>query len=256
MTLHSREFQYINEVTLYKEHDVLDSILIHVKTLEASEDRSSNLEIRIRLEDHLIEDARLTHLSAGTDFDPKEQVFRNFIRLVTSRTRADTFRGRAVFTGGKTNETYEFSWLNPAGRLVAVNSVDIDENIVISELDMEGGIVTAATTGYVASSVNADNVFPLMPGIWRLVCTHRGNLVHSHAFLVLPENPINGIEDENNANGVDSTLKYQHNIDLQSFLEKFVPNFYNISDYCFYDSESKPCTSLPWSYDLNRFNHL
>ena len=159
-----------------------------------------------------------------------------------------------MFTGGKTNETYEFSWFNPAGRLVAVNSVDIDANPVISELDMEGGIVNADKS----ISETADDVFPLMPGIWRLVCTHRGNLLHSHPFLVLPNYPVNGMKDDNNAseNNVDRSLTNQHNLDIQSFLVRFVPKFYNVSDYCFYDTESNLCSNKPWVYDLNRFNHL
>lgn len=251
---------------MYKEHDVLDSILIHVNALPASR---GDVQIRVLLEDHLIEDARLTHLSAGLNFDPKEQVFRNFIRLVTTNARADMLRGRAVFTGGKTNETYEFSWVDPAGRLVAVNSVDIDANPVIAELDIEEGIdnAVAALGGDKARSSGDTAVFPLMPGIWRLVCTHRDNLLHSHAFLVLPKYPVNG--NKHNANGddggevnnaseaVDDSNTFQHNSDIQHFLAKFVSRFYNVSDYCFVDSSTdRPCNSLPWSYHLNTFNNV
>ena len=247
----------MKEVTLFKEHDVLDSIIIQLSTNPSSD---GDIQIKVPLEDSLIEDARLTHLSAGVDFDPKEQVFRNFIRLITTKTRPDMLRGRAVFSGGKTNETYKMSWLSPAGQLVAVNYVDIDANAVIAELDIEEGIdnLAADDDSYEAGS---DSVFPLMPGVWRLVCSHRDSLIHSHAFLVLPKYPDNGIildhnieqykseknnDDENNSNNLQGSK------DIPKFLAKYVPRFYNVSDYCYIDSFStRPCSQVIWSYDLN-----
>ena len=61
-------------------------------------------------------------------------MFRNFIRLITTQD-VDNLRGRAVFTGGKTNETYELSWLSPKGDVRAVNTVEVDTNAVIAELE-------------------------------------------------------------------------------------------------------------------------
>ena len=72
-------FVHINEVLLFKHHDVLDSILVdmHVKDGSHAAPHGSpdsqlvDVQLRIQMEDTLIEDARLSHLSAGTQFDPK-----------------------------------------------------------------------------------------------------------------------------------------------------------------------------------------
>ncbi len=253
-----RKFGHVKEVTLFKEHDALDSIIVQFSTNPSSE---GDIQIKVPLEDSLIEDARLTHLSVGVDFDPKEQVFRNFIRLITTKTRPDSLRGRAVFSGGKTNETYKMSWLSPAGQLVAVNYVDIDANAVIAELDIEEGIANLATDDG-SNEAGSDNVFPLMPGVWWLVCSHRDILIHSHAFLVLPKYPDNGIilndndigqykseRLDNDENGINNLQGLK---DIPQFLAKYVPRFYNVSDYCFIDSfSSRPCSQFSWSYDLN-----
>ena len=66
-------FVHINEVLLFKHHDVLDSILVDVSVKDVSHAAPElvDVQLRIQMEDTLIEDARLSHLSAGTQFDPK-----------------------------------------------------------------------------------------------------------------------------------------------------------------------------------------
>lgn len=230
----------LNEVFLFKLEDILDSIIVDTQTSDGAQ-----LQLRIKLDDQLLEDARLVHLSAGTDFDLKEQIFRNFIRLFTTQS-GPKLRGRAVFAGGKTNETYHFSWLDPTNKLMAVNHVHVDVHPLIAELDPgreDGKILTGN----------------LVPGVWRLVATHTGAVVYTHRFLVLPQvdngkystkaSEINKDLDASNTLEDDEEENESVNTVLESWLEKYVSEFYQVSEYCAVKCEENIncCSNTSWS---------
>ena len=226
----------LDEVFLYKLEDILDSIVVYTQTSDGAQ-----LQFRIKLQDQLLEDVRLVHLSAGTDFDLKEQIFRNFIRLFTTHS-GPTIRGRAVFVGGKTNETYHFTWLDPTNKVMAVNHVHVDTHPVIIELDpgREDGRMLAGD---------------LVPGIWRLVATHAAAVVHTHRFLVLPPadntavSRINKEHDASNTLHDDEQESDSMNPVLESWLDKYVSEFYQVSQYCSVKCKENLncCRNTSWS---------
>ena len=68
--------------------------------------------------------SRFTGLTVGTDFDPKELMFRNYLGLISQESK---IAARITFSEGEKDdkEVYTIGWLDPNGRLVAKNRLQV-----------------------------------------------------------------------------------------------------------------------------------
>ena len=68
--------------------------------------------------------SRFTGLTVGTDFDPKELMFRNYLGLISQESK---IAARITFSEGEKDdkEVYTIGWLDPNGRLVAKNKLQV-----------------------------------------------------------------------------------------------------------------------------------
>ena len=68
--------------------------------------------------------SRFTGLTVGTDFDPKELIFRNYLGLISQESK---IAARITFSEGEKDdkEVYTIGWLDPSGRLVGKNKLQV-----------------------------------------------------------------------------------------------------------------------------------
>ena len=68
--------------------------------------------------------SRFTGLTVGTDFDPKELMFRNYVGLISQESK---IAARITFSEGEKDdkEVYTIGWLDPNGRLVVKNKLQV-----------------------------------------------------------------------------------------------------------------------------------
>ena len=70
------------------------------------------------------QESRLTGITVGTDFDPKELMFRNYLGMITQDSKP---AARISFSAGE-KEVFSVGWLDPSGRLVAKNKLQVKIN--------------------------------------------------------------------------------------------------------------------------------
>ena len=86
-------------------------------------------------------------------------------------------------------------------------------------------------------------------GVWRLVCTHNGNLVHAHPFLVLPSSDNNSSSEDADK----SSILEDEKSDPSAWMKKYVPQFYNVTEHCLRNGEGSSCEHTAWSSVLYKF---
>ena len=67
--------------------------------------------------------SRFTGITVGTDFDPKELMFRNYLGIISQDSKP---AARIVFSAGE-KEVFSIGWIDPSGRLVAKNKLQVIE---------------------------------------------------------------------------------------------------------------------------------
>ncbi|KAK9882577.1 hypothetical protein WA026_022203 [Henosepilachna vigintioctopunctata] len=109
---------------------------------------------------------RLEHLSVNSDYDQKEQLSRNFARVLSPYSDLVLIY---QFSTSSSSKSYNISflWVDPTGNLVEVNEVNIDENNLMGNV-----------------KVNLRQ--PLKPGSWSIKLIHKGLLHAEFKFLITP----------------------------------------------------------------------
>ena len=77
------------EVNLFKNRDVLESFIVQFEAQHVLTKQLHVLEIKIGFADVDVNhsNSSLQSLTAGTDFDPKERIFRNVLKLYTKESK-------------------------------------------------------------------------------------------------------------------------------------------------------------------------
>ena len=65
--------------------------------------------------------SRFTGLTVGTEFDPKELMFRNYLGVIGQESKP---AARIMFSAGE-KEVFTVGWIDPSGRLVAKNKLQV-----------------------------------------------------------------------------------------------------------------------------------
>ncbi|KAB0796113.1 hypothetical protein PPYR_10174 [Photinus pyralis] len=110
---------------------------------------------------------RLKSLTVSTEYDPKEQTFRNFAHIMgpySEPTLVFEFNSSPELAAKSTNIT--FLWIDPVGRLADVHDVSIDDNYAL---------------GHIKPALKQ----PLLPGAWTVKLIHKQVLAEMK-FLIAP----------------------------------------------------------------------
>merc|ERR1712192_246855 len=114
--------------------------------------------------------SRFTGITVGTEFDPKELMFRNYLGLINQDRKP---AAKITFSAGEQKEVFTIGWIDPSGRLVAKNKLQVND-----------------TDGIDSVSPVLHNPLPL--GHWTVLValTHPHNgapsLIAKEKFLVVP----------------------------------------------------------------------
>merc|ERR1712083_29689 len=223
---------------------VSNLLLLEAVDLESSQELQ--LEVQMRYKQKLqmaSQESRLTGITVGTDFDPKELMFRNYLGMITQDSKP---AARISFSAGE-KEVFSVGWLDPSGRLVAKNKLQVN--------DTEG-----------IDSVSPVLQTPLQLGHWTVLVAlahpnNRASLIAKERFIVVPSSskvqevkPLPLLQDasleqfitlEERAQSVGKT--FDESIEA---LHKFF--FFPAScliQTSLYASANQPCSSLPLCKD-------
>ena len=223
----NEEFSRVLEVNIYKHRDKIEGFILSLQTFAADNPGTFEVKVDFISEDENKNDdvglGRLVDLSAGTQPDPKELIFRNYLRVFGQQSEMSA---RCVVKAGQTNTTLELGWVDPLGRLRATSTLRLNS--------------TGAT-----EIVEANLERPLVPGVWTVAATKdRDTLLRRHAFLVLPSeswtepaDPLDqgkGSEEQPRA----AAAKEERQAALRSgqpfhdWLARHVPRVFRITDSC------------------------
>ncbi|KAK5642064.1 hypothetical protein RI129_008231 [Pyrocoelia pectoralis] len=147
---------------------------------------------------------RLKSLAVSTDYDPKEQTFRNFAQIMgpySEPTLVFEFNSSPEVSAKTTNVS--FLWIDPAGRLADLYDTSIDDNYV---------------TGHIKPSLKQ----PLLPGSWTIKLIHKQVLAEIK-FLITPLEFFSGnVVTQKQVSFIHSGSDIIKEFD--SYWDKFLPN--------------------------------
>ncbi|XP_029015838.1 xylosyltransferase 1-like [Betta splendens] len=107
---------------------------------------------------------RLTHIQVGTDWDPKERLFRNWGGLLGPKDEPVAVQR---WSRGQSNLTATIVWIDPTNVIAATYDILVD--------------ASAEVTHY-----RPPLTPPLRPGLWTLRVLHHWNLLGQTSFVVAP----------------------------------------------------------------------
>jgi len=227
------------EVNLYKHKDQLDNFLVLFQAINQVSKAIFTLELKVSFTGEFEQKSgRLVQLHVGTQFDPKEVLFRNFLR---NFGQSSNISARCQFETGTDNQTFRVGWFDPRGELVAVNLVRIND------------------TAYTSHVVPINLEKPLLPGIWSVVATSgNSSTARQHKFVVLPagqalqepaiSTPLHDSLLENTfqqlrVDRVDQQRQVENDLSLlregrmDVWSRRHIPQFYQVKDVCVFHQE-------------------
>lgn len=171
--------QELLELTHYLHRDQYKGFLVRFSVQRSNDSKQFQLETRVRPVQHgkLARNARfskrLRNFEVSTDFDQKEQVARNFAKLLGPKSElllSYTYQG---VTGSPDDAAHSYNltllWLDPLGRLQDFNELHVEE----SQIDVINHSKTLLKP-------------PLTPGIWTAKLIGRTSIYAQLKFLVAP----------------------------------------------------------------------
>ena len=215
----------IQEITTYTHRDRFAGSLVHMETLHLLSSQPVYIELKLKYTQKHRQGlsklgSRYLSMEVGTHFDPKELLFRNFLNLMDQDSKPSL---RFSFIEGNT-EIFHFGWLDPRGRLVATNTLQVNE-----------------TSG--TDSVTPTLPSPLEIGLWTvmavLVQEKHPRLVAKEKFLVVPssnqvrrvQSPVS-VKDTKLEQYITVEDRAQPEMTTFSQAISALSDFYTLSDWC------------------------
>ncbi|KAF5269987.1 hypothetical protein FQR65_LT05786 [Abscondita terminalis] len=150
---------------------------------------------------------RLKSLAVSTEYDPKEQTFRNFAQIMgpySEPTLLFEFNSSPEVSAKSTNVS--FLWIDPVGRLVDLYDTSIDDNYAI---------------GHIKPALKQ----PLLPGAWRVKLIYK-HVLAEIKFLITPLEFFSGnVVSQKQVSFIHSGSDVIKEFD--SYWEKFLPNSFD-----------------------------
>ncbi|KAF7270775.1 hypothetical protein GWI33_016280 [Rhynchophorus ferrugineus] len=151
-------------------------------------------------------------LAVNSDYDQKEQLSRNFLRMLSPYSDPVLIYR---FSSLKTNKQYNLTclWIDPIGLLHDVSTFSVDE---------------ASLVGFVKPNLKQ----PHLPGVWKAKILYKDSFLAQVSFLIMPmqylhRNGVTNFEISSiytgvtlNSNVVDAYAKFLPNISQREVLEK------------------------------------
>lgn len=158
---------------------------------------------------------RITQLEVSTDFDQKEQVSRNFQRVIGSNAELNLIFRLAGLRAEKNTTSYPLTvlWLDPRGELADTNEMTIEDT------------PSGPPENLVHFTKAANLKSPLLPGVWTAKLVHKKVLLGVTRFLVINSTLMAEKVDVQDAN---QTTKEQE----REQLDRLVQQFFNLKDTC------------------------
>ncbi|KAL1517259.1 hypothetical protein ABEB36_001046 [Hypothenemus hampei] len=173
---------------------------------------------------------RLISLSISTDYDQKEQLSRNFLKLLSPNSDPVL-----IYKFAKVSKQYNLTclWIDPRGNLRDISTISLDDNNV---------------QGHVKGTFKQ----PHWPGIWKLKLLYKNSLLAQMTFLIIPTRPFSEYSldfnpvsnspnyDKHLPNSVQKRvleLETQENVqktgqELLMWIDDLTTSFYSIERLC------------------------
>lgn len=170
-TEHELNFNQLIEVTTFMESDSYRGFLIHF-------DASSNYSFEFLARPQQISQAsrssplgkRIRYLEVSTDFDQKEQISRNFAKILGPHSEPVVVLHLSA-SDSETTVTYNLTvvWINPTGKIADISDLHIEDT-------------NAMTIHFGKTNMKQ----PLLPGQWVAKIIHRKSILAQCTFVVVP----------------------------------------------------------------------
>ncbi|EDV96821.1 GH16481 [Drosophila grimshawi] len=166
------------ELTHYLHRDQYKGFLLRYNVLRRNDSKELQMETRVRPVQHgkVARNARfskrLRNFEVSTDFDQKEQVARNFAKLLGPQSElllSYTYQGVAASPDVSHSYNLTLLWLDPLGRLQDFNELHVEE----AQIDVINHSKTLLKR-------------PLTPGIWTAKLIGRTSIYAQLKFLIAP----------------------------------------------------------------------
>uniref|UniRef100_A0A3Q2ZPK2 Xylosyltransferase 1 n=1 Tax=Kryptolebias marmoratus TaxID=37003 RepID=A0A3Q2ZPK2_KRYMA len=157
-------------VHLYFLSDQFQGYLVRLMATNRASAQLESLETWVTPKDHFtlasppISNNRLQHIQIGSDWDPKERLFRNWGGLLGPE---DEPAAAQRWTRSQSNLTATVVWIDPTNVIAATYDIMVD--------------ASAEVTHYRPPLSG-----PLRPGVWTLRVLHHWNLLGQTSFIVAP----------------------------------------------------------------------
>lgn len=241
------------DVTSYHNNDA------YQQTLILADYGSLNLEIGVkpinsfRKTKSTLLAKRLDHLVVSSDYDQKEQILRNFVRILGPYSEPTlVYQFNASPYSSATSYNVSFLWIDPSGNLAQISDTVVDETFIIN---------------FVKPTLRQ----PLLPGIWTVKLQCKTEIIAEVTFLVTPlqffggnlikQNQVGFIHGGVALNNELEESYYQflpafsererlerlsqanakrYDVDLEEWIDSLILTFYRFENVCF---QGKSCSN-------------
>lgn len=168
---HLLNFKHLIEVTTFMENDSYRGFLIH---FEASSECSFELLARPQQISQASRSSplgkRIRYLEVSTDFDQKEQISRNFAKILGPKSEPVVVLHLGP-SESDTTVTYNLTvvWINPTGKIADISDLHIEDT-------------NAMTIHFGKTNMKQQ----LLPGQWVAKIIHRKSILAQCTFVVVP----------------------------------------------------------------------
>nr|SVE71518.1 EOG090X01AN [Daphnia similis]SVE72151.1 EOG090X01AN [Daphnia similis] len=244
-------------ITSYFRHDHYLGDLIHFEVDEKDVEFEALVKPLTKTT-HLTKSPRiLSTLQVGSDFDPKEQVFRNRLGVLSSRSKPiATFKWTGRINTTAASQLAHLVWFDPDDNVWAVHNVNMTDATKMGNQNLE-----------------IDH--PLKPGVWLVAVIYNGKTIATTEFLIVPQKAGDqstqfdaGISESQKEWGKFLPVDAKSAIyrrekallmkkDISKFLDKMTAEYYAIQDICYKDKpphcatirfhDWQSCLSTDWS---------
>lgn len=254
----------ILDVTSYHNNDIYQQTLV----LAAYGDVKLEIGIKprnsFRTIKHSLLTKRLDSLVISSDYDQKEQILRNFARILGPYSEPTlVYQFDASPYSSASSYNVSFLWIDPAGSLVEISDGVVEE-------------------GFTINHVKPNLRQPLLPGIWTVKLLYKFEIVADVRFLVTPlqffggnairQNQVNFIhggigENHDFDDGYSKFLPEiaererlerlskanakRYDVDLEEWIDSLISAFYIFENVCFQWKSCvenlQVCSNTNWS---------
>eukprot|EP00090_Calanus_glacialis_P003355 TRINITY_DN12484_c0_g1_i5.p1 TRINITY_DN12484_c0_g1~~TRINITY_DN12484_c0_g1_i5.p1 ORF type:complete len:892 (-),score=268.22 TRINITY_DN12484_c0_g1_i5:184-2859(-) len=242
MTGKNLELKNIETISTYSFRDKFQGFLVYFKVINVDSEEASHFEVQVQYRPKLTMSqgvkTRLEYIGVGTEFDPKELIFRNYLNLINQHSKPVL---KVTFSEGQT-EIVKFGWFDPNFDLVSTSQIQFNDT---SGKDSVGPVLKS----------------PLIAGIWTVVGVSKGHMVAKEQFLVNPSEDVDKDIVASNIAITDAELEQfvqeeknshvNNKIQNQKEAAEFMNNFYEVLDRCSKEEEIighiAKCSEAVWS---------